>query len=366
MAALVRHLRHTPFAPRELDGLTAAGAGFLPWLTSLGSLNQPPLAHAALGDWRWHVELARAEKQRGLYLRELGSPYNAGVLVARMSALADARAAGEAATAEPIRDALRATWAYWALTALETPRQEAWGDLAGKIARPLGDARYYCGLSTPLAGERYHPQSLGQDYRGALLTWALDWPGRRWTRKMLGPEERRDPSEVLLATRLLLGGADYAAPAPPEPFGLTAAEREVLRQTTRGDPRAAAEAAAMVDFPLWPGYRLLLLRRAGGTAQVLLGDPACLNGNKPCWPAASLLAGGTFRALQPSPFGGGGLNRGVVCSFPPPAGGSVACVSADRGAARVEMPLPQGEVAWIYEWSSAGLRQLAAPPWERP
>ena len=278
---------------------------------AIGSQNHPVIAHAAIGDYRWIAALARIEEKEGLFSRELGSPgfYFYMVVAAKMVGLRDARAAGPEAEADAraIANNLRAIWAYEALTAVPTPRTHTWASLSGNIHEGPGDADQYQGLTTAVAGERWKSQSyLKHDDHGAFLSWAIDW------------QPRHDDSNNLRAqgwwwknTVAVLADRDtYEEKAPPEPFGLTAGDREKLRAIVHGDSEAVRWAVGILsDYGVWRSYRIRQRRTTLGTETVFF---VSTNGNKPNHPATSITNEGFWRTIRPSDYHGGvGANRGM-------------------------------------------------------
>jgi hypothetical protein len=273
----------------------------------VGSQNIPVVAAAAAGDFQWVAGLARWERQEGLYGSEIGSPgfYYGAVADAKMVALRDARRANRPDLASDIALALRAAWAYDSLVALETPRTSVWAELAGEgpISGP-GNAETYLGLTVAVAGNRWNGRDGGdrwrvQDTHSTMLTWALDWSPRRAPEHGVLRNPRRGRGNVVA---FLAGVDDYSAPVPPELFGLTSEEREILRRVVRGDVAAARTAAGwLADFGVLRKWSFTLTRTAQGVQTIFWGPWP--NPNKPPHAATSVTTTGEWRTIRPSRWG---------------------------------------------------------------
>ncbi|MEM9290957.1 MAG: hypothetical protein AAGD01_04690 [Acidobacteriota bacterium] len=366
-AQLFRRLRGQKTAPETMRRFLGS---LETWNQGPGSQNWPRVARVATGDWRWLVQLAEKEKEWGFWSREFGSLlYTADGLVATMAALREARRASRA----PERDTeqsteqqqravasltsyLRATWTLLALSAQPTPKTTTFFNLRGKVEVGKGDRRFYRGPSLALAGNRNHASNVGQDILGALLGWSLNWPGRLYRRPIVDgmtPGEVNGYTWPLKIVEELLG-QPYGAEAPPEPFGLSAVDREHLIAHVQDGDRAADLLEDISPWPIYPGdgsVTFTIRRTTEGTQSWL---SRTFNPNKPGFPVATLTPAGSYTALQP--------NRWRRESSPPATveeRDGVLLASAEGSTLR--QPLLGGEELYRIEWGKRPRRVLPRP-----
>jgi hypothetical protein len=359
---LFRRAKGERIDPAEVQRYLWKQADLTNWNSFGGSQNHPVIAEAATGDFPWVADLARLEREEGIFGRELGAPgyYFYFPVAAKMVALRDARQAGAAADAEAIRLSLRAVWAYESLVALETSRTSTESNLSGQIMRGSGNAQHHTGLTVAVAGQRWRSHAYtDHDDHGTFLGWALDWSPR----SMRGGTRLRSRGMWWANTvAVLLGTDSYRAPAAPEPFGLTAAERETLRRVVRGDVAAAREAVGwLAEFGVFRRVRMRLRRTALGAEVVNLFH---VNGNKPAHAATSLTREGLWRTIRPAHYRGVGANKGYSVRI---EGGLIIANAAD--GVRVEQPELGGELLWevdcngrVVSFTTQGGTQTPAPP----
>jgi hypothetical protein len=148
-----------------------------------GSLNIAPEARAVIGDWRWHVALARVWRAQGLFGREIGSnsvDYTGTVLHSDVWAMGAARAAGDNAGAEDIRIAVRAAIFYFALCSVNVPRRHStWLSTDDRFPGDEADHPNPQAPTAAAAGMRWTVHRGGHDGDAAsgVLRGALDDPG---------------------------------------------------------------------------------------------------------------------------------------------------------------------------------------------
>ncbi len=288
---------------------------------AIGSKNHPVIAEEGHGNYQWVAALCRYEKQHGIWGRELGAPayYYANVIAPKMTALRDARAAGDYSAAKDIAESLRCVWAFDALTAIATPRVNAHINIAGQITNNAGDAAFYNGLTCATAGDRWHTEAnINHDAHGEYLSWALDWQGRSVSpvRNLL-TSNGKWWQEI---TAQLGGKAYYTQSMDPEVFGLNATDRQKLIDVVNGDVNAAKWAAQVVaGFGTWKDpnvnvadcYVKMRLRRTSlGTETVYFNST---NGNKPTQAAAQIFFNGDYYSIRPAFYHGVGANHGYSC-----------------------------------------------------
>jgi hypothetical protein len=318
------------------------------WNTSGGSQNTFPVAHTAAGDWRWVVEQARRWRLEGLWGRELGAPgfYFVAPLAAMVVALRDASDAGDASAVSDLGDALRAAWAWEALTAVAWPRTSS-RVVFGRVGQPQefrgpGEAAWYLGPTTATAGDRWNLRSAegvaGQppkpggfpdhDPHGWLLAWALDWPGRRDSNNSSTRLRKQDvgPQNAIAH----IAGVDrYDRPTAPSVWGLTEPLRNDLVAVVRGgDPQAALDLLAVV--PPRQGYRRTVRRTEQGVEHVAHNTR---NGNKPTLAYARVDAAGAWVGMRPCHHRGTGANKGLDVTVAPD---HVAARCGEGESARVD------------------------------
>ncbi|HEX2253349.1 MAG TPA: hypothetical protein VHQ65_08785 [Thermoanaerobaculia bacterium] len=315
---------------------------------AIGSQNFRPPVEAIARSAAFFASLAEVYLGEGLWARELGSEtYTPSQVPAWINGLS--RVGQEQPDAvDRVRRVLRATWTLLALVAWPEPKRTVVLQAHDGEQQLAGDAKYFSGPTVALAGERDHPSTAGQSLLGPMLAWAVDWPGRKFSRyPTVTPQKEGDdvPYTLPLAS---IGGAlgcgygrgDVAA------FGLTGDEAAILQKLIRGDAGAARTALAWLQgVPLWRTYTFTMGRTEQGAWSALAGAS---NGNKPPFAAVAFTQGGRHEVLQPSIFKKEGASSPRV-----EIGAQEVKATAD-GVTRT-LAIPGGKEVYRLEWSGSGI-----------
>ncbi|MEM9290956.1 MAG: hypothetical protein AAGD01_04685 [Acidobacteriota bacterium] len=277
------------------------------WNEGPGSQNWPRVARAALyspEDLQWLADLASQEQSWGSWSREFGSElYTPDGLAATIAALRFTAEQGLQETSSQLVLYLRHSWALLALCAQPTAKTSTRYDYRGEARTGQGDTRFYTGPSVALAGNREHESVTGQSLCGALLGWALDWPGLQYRRKISdGIPPNTDnaytwPLKIVEETlrRPFGPGADAAA------FGLQQSEREILRRHVQHGSESETLCTWLRPWSIYPGgadaTEFTIRRTTEGTQSWISHT---FNPNKPGFPVVSLTADGSYSALHPN------------------------------------------------------------------
>jgi hypothetical protein len=282
---------------------------------AVGSQNLPLIAEAAVGNYQFFAELARLSQREGNFGREFGSPffYFSFPIAAKMSALRDARRAGDTAAADAIAADLKTTWTIWSLAAVPVGRSSSVMKVGGSTYNNGPGA--FSGTAVAVAGERWEshvpPQGLAGDELSPLLAWALDLPRSRirpGTANLLQVPEERSWWDTMIAH--MAGIGDFQATTPPEIWGLSAADRESLRRIVQGNASGldAALATIRAGGGVWRDMVVRIRRTSEGVETVFFRPT---NGNKPSQIVTSVTNNGAWTSMRPCFRNMSGANAGV-------------------------------------------------------
>jgi hypothetical protein len=394
-AALLNALIGRDPSPFRIPDLEQPGSPIRDrWVNHPGSANFRPTWEAANGRFAFFKELAETWLATGLWGMELGSLlYTTGQEAAWLEARRQARAAGDTAALEVIDAALRANWAWQALLTVPSPITGGQSVVEGTSTPVASQTQFNPqGAATAMAGERQNSAVAGgQSLVGVVMAWVLSLPRRfkRYEQELPIPDgkafmqagqgvvnvngkptpvaEVENYTKSLTMIGLSLArfagaqkpqkAAPYEADTPPEFWGLTAADRQLLRRIVDGD--AAALPAVRDRFltfqgravPLRHDYHDVLI---GTTRGRQMHHLVARNSNKPAHTSTSVTVGGLWSTLRPVPFKGVGA--------PPP---DAVEERADRIVARFRgtesaLPLVDGDPLWRIEWRGASLEVKTA------
>jgi hypothetical protein len=289
---------------READYLTAAIKSDSWVFGPAGSKNTPVIAAAALALWLVIAKMCEREATQGLFGLEHGAPtgfYFGEPITAKMLTLRELLILGKQAEALQVARALRAAWAWDALTAFPVGRLRDRVLIADR--ERTSETPALCnGLTVAVAGNRWTPRDrdgadigpTSEDAHSALSAAALDWQPRAGRAKQFKG-----------ALAAILGVHDYTASTPAALWGLTDEERTILTRVVQGDVAAAREASTWI-FGCKPArppadpdpWRFRLRRTTEGVESIFFGPWP--NPNKPARAATQVLADGSWIGLQPS------------------------------------------------------------------
>ena len=225
--------------------------------------------------------------------------YYAEVLAAKLLAYRELPASHP--LRETVRQNVRAALAWDALVALPTGRLRDRVQIAGQTVEGQSP-ELRDGITVGIAGNRWTPEGgrgkgiTSDDAHSGILAWALDWQ----------PRATRGPGQVRGTMAGLLKVKRYSDPTPPEPWGLTAEERETLRATVNGDVEAARTVSEKYLWGTKPArppqhpdpWSFRLRRTRDGVESIFFGPWP--NPNKPARSVTQVLTDGTWLGLQPS------------------------------------------------------------------
>ena len=359
------------------------------WVNHPGSANYRPTWEAANGRFGFFKELAETWLATGLWGMELGSLlYTTGQEAAWLEARRLARAAGDADALEIIDAALRANWGWQALLTVPSPITGGQSVVEGQPLDVPSQTRFNPrGASVAMAGERQNPAMAGgQSLVGVVMAWALDLPRqfKRYERQLPLPDgpaffqgsqgvvnvngvpkpldQIENYTASLTMTGLCLarfGGAQkptqaarYEDSTPPEFWGLTDDDRQLLCRVVEGDASAVpAVRDRFLTFngrtvPLREDYEVVLLGTTGGRQ---MHHKVARNSNKPAHTSTSVTVDGFWSTLRAVPFKGVGA--------PPP---DEVEELPDRIAARFRgtesaLPIVEGDPLWRIDWRGDSL-----------
>ncbi len=349
----------------------------------IGSQNHPLHAAAAAGWWKWIVDYCRFELENGIRGREQGSPeyYHAGPVAAVMTALALARKEGDDAAERDVSRWLRALWTLDALCAT-VPEGPGPGRQIKELfqrppvlepkVRPM--RQDYLGPVVVMPGMRWRQDELGRpSSRDWLFAWAMDMP-RKYPR-LQGQIQR--PNDHAYYPQVFAEIADVAgiqSPTPAEIWGLTDAERQVLRQIVAGDVDAVESALGYLDglVPIYLRFqkgiadpqrsqRLRVRRFADGSVESY--THRAINGNKPGVQAAQFRAGRAERLIAAAVDGTtrDGQNKGWRVRIDEDShlvhlsGTSFGRYDGPFRGVDFDLPMLSGELLWDLEITAEGV-----------
>ena len=384
-AALLNALRGRDPSPFSIPDLNQPPSPIRNrWADHPGSANFRPTWEAANGRFAFFKELAETWLATGLWGMEFGSLlYTTGQEAAWLEARRQARAAGNTAALEVIDAALRATWAWQALLTVRSPITGGRSVVEGAATDVPSQTQFNPqGAATAMAGERQNSAMAGgQSLVGVVMAWMLGLPRRfkRYERELPIPDGKaffqgaegmvnvngrptpiktvENYTKSLTMIGLCLerfGGAlqpqkaaPYEAETPPEFWGITAADRQLLVRIVDGD--ASALPAVRDRFLKFQG-RVVPLRRdyhdvlIGTTRGRQMHHLVARNGNKPAHTSTSVTVDGRWSTLRAVPFKGVGASPpGEVEQLPD------RIVARFRGTESA-LPLVDGDPLWRIEW----------------
>jgi len=274
-----------------------------------GSKNIPIFAAAALGRFDLIARVCEVERTQGLFGLEHGAPgmYYSEVLAAKLLAYRELPASHP--QRETVRGNVRAALAWDSLIALPVGRLRDRIQIADKEVE--GSSPLLTdGITVGISGNRWTPKDrrespekpekpeqgiTSDDAHSIILAWALDWQ----------PRATRAPRQVRGTMAGLLGVQNYSDSTPPERWGLTAAERSILRAVVHGDGEAARSVSEQFLWGTKPSrpaqpdpWRFRLRRTELGVESIFFGPGP--NPNKPARAVTQVLTDGTWLGLQPS------------------------------------------------------------------
>lgn len=355
--------------------------------TGGGSQNIPVLCRTAdywkNGDQTWFNEYFDDQNvnddagghQGSEILSPLYSPY---VVAAVMAGLEKATQLGHTTVQAKARSWLRTYWALNALGAYPGPYDTVTAvtsaEEAGTHTDPAGNAAFYDGLSTPIAGQRRLGLSndefaIEQAYLHVgqyLLTLALDWQPRRISSNNVGTDGYYN---ALRLTVYLAGGSFEkngtlefgAVPSPVAKFGLSATERQQLVSFV-SNLGASQSALNSVVGMIGHGAKcaMTFLRTTAGTS-VWFGDDQLevgrCNNNKAPWFGVTMTNQGQASILTPDRINGSLVNRSRR------NGNQIEAWTTSHPDTRLSIGVIGGNTSYKVVWGSAGpsIREFNPP-----
>lgn len=323
-----------------------------------GSGNWPWVAAAATDDLEFMDASLKVERERGLGRCEIGAEVYPERLPAKMWGLRRVRegAPAPAGFADLMRSNLAAEIAAVALVCVPTHvaslTQRIFHEQAGAGESEMaGNGRYYKGWSSALPSQRSNFAVFLDGLLAPLAAWACGEPELSLRRRFV------DHWWPIAAAEKVVG-APFAAPTPPEIWGLTAEQRDACRAWVHGDTVALPTVLAMTDgwFPM---AQLTLYRTSQGAAGWMGGVGEAEGGSslhtfKPAILFRRADRDGRAALAMPARFNKAGqAARGI--SYFDPADGTVL-TEADGVSYR--NPLPGDEVELWLSWGPPGHREV--------